>query len=162
MIGLEEVLPDVVLSDIGQHISFTEQRAVNAERELKMVLILQMLSDRIGDEMDCVVSGLTNSGVFVQCLKFGIEGMIEFGDLGLDEWKFDKRQQVVVGKYSSKKISLGQEIRVRIASVSVAGRKLYVAPSQPLVSERPKIRGKKSGGSYRRKRRTTGRGGRKR
>ncbi|MBW8035121.1 MAG: hypothetical protein FVQ79_05680 [Planctomycetes bacterium] len=105
---------------------------------------------------------MTNSGVFVQCLKFGIEGMIEFGDLGLDEWKFDKRQQVVVGKYSSKKVSLGQEIRVRIASVSVAGRKLYVAPSQLLVSERPRIRRKKPGASYKRKRRTTGRSGRKR
>ena len=162
MIGLEEVLPDMVLSEVGQHISFTEQRAVDAERELKTVLILQMLSDRVGDELDCVVSGLTNSGVFVQCLKFGIEGMIEFGDLGLDEWKFDKRQQVVVGKYSSKKISLGEEIRVRIASVSVEGRKLYVAPSQPLVSERPRMRRKKAAGSYKRKRRTTGRGGRKR
>jgi ribonuclease R len=160
MIGLDEVLPEAVLSDVGQHISFTEQRAVNAERELKTVLILQMLSGRIGDELDCVVSGLTNSGVFVQCLKFGIEGMIEFGDLGLDEWKFDKRWQIVVGKHSGKKITLGEEIRVRIAAVSVEGRRLYVAPSQPLVTSRPKIRKKQPGRSYRRKGRSNSRRGR--
>ncbi|RKY11660.1 MAG: ribonuclease R, partial [Planctomycetota bacterium] len=91
MIGLEEVLSEGELADIGSHITFTEQRAEDAEKELKTVLILQMLSERIGEQLNCVVSGLTNFGIFVQCTKFGIEGLVEFGDLGLDEWKYDNR-----------------------------------------------------------------------
>jgi DNA-directed RNA polymerase subunit E'/Rpb7 len=87
--------------------------------------------------------------------------MIEFGDLGLDEWKFDKRWQIVVGKYSGKKITLGEEIRVRIAAVSVEGRRLYVAPSQPLVTSRPKMRKKQPGRSYRRKGKSNSRRGRR-
>jgi len=78
------------LTSLGQHITFTEERADNAERELTSVLILQMLSKRIGDEMDCVVTGLTNFGVFVQCRKFGIEGLIKLEDLGPDEWRLTK------------------------------------------------------------------------
>ena len=43
-IGLEEVLPEADLIEIGRHISFTETQADGAENELKTVLILQMLS----------------------------------------------------------------------------------------------------------------------
>ncbi|MBN1124457.1 MAG: ribonuclease R [Sedimentisphaerales bacterium] len=145
LIGLEEVLPEGQLKEIGEHISFTEQQAADAERELKTVLILQMLTEHIGEEMNTVVSGLTNFGVFVQCRKFGIEGMIEPGDLGLDEWKYDPRNQAVVGRYTGKSVHLGQPIRVRIVSVSVPARQLSVAPVEPLVDERHPRRGKKGG-----------------
>ena len=64
------------LAETGKHITFTEQRADDAERDLKAVLILQMLSKKIGEQLDCVVTGLTTFGVFVQCKKFGIEGLI--------------------------------------------------------------------------------------
>ncbi|RKY07260.1 MAG: ribonuclease R, partial [Planctomycetota bacterium] len=136
MIGLEEVLGDAELAEIGKHISFTEQRSTDAERELKVVLILQMLSDRIGDQLDCVVSGLTNFGIFAQCVKYGIEGLIEFGDLGMDEWKFDDRAQAVIGKHSGKSVHLGQDMKVTIVAVNVQGRHLTLAPAKMLVDSR--------------------------
>jgi len=123
------------LLEIGRHISYTEVQAADAEQELKTVLILQMLSGKIGDEMDCVVSGLTNFGVFVQCVKFGIEGLIEPGDLGLDEWRYNEKAQAVIGRHSGKSIHLGQPIRVRIVTVHVAGRQLFLAPAEPLIEE---------------------------
>jgi len=46
------------LTEIGKHITFTEQRAEDAEKELTAVLILQMLSKQIGEELDCVVTRL--------------------------------------------------------------------------------------------------------
>lgn len=140
MVGLEEVIPEVTLATIGDHISWTEQNAVQAERDLKTVLILQMLSEHIGDELNCVVSGLTKFGVFVQCLKYGIEGMVELTDLGLDEWKFDEHSQCITGKHSGKTVHLGQAMKVTIVSVHVSGRKLNVAPVKLLVTSRPKFR----------------------
>jgi ribonuclease R len=139
MIGLEEVLPAGELTEIGKEITFTEQRAESAERELKTVLVLQMLNKRIGDELNCVVSGLTNFGLFVQCLKFGIEGMIELSDLGSDQWRFNQRAQAIVGRYSGKSVHLGQEMKVRIASVNVAARHLNVVPVEPLVATRSEL-----------------------
>lgn len=140
MIGLEEALPEIVLSEVGEHITFTEQQADKAEKELKTVLILQLLSEHIGDELDCIVSGLTNFGVFAQCTKYGIEGLVAFEDLGLDEWKFDNKHQAVVGRHSGKSVHLGQEMRVRIVSVNVAARQLDLAPVKLLVSGRPRIK----------------------
>ncbi|MFZ0035727.1 MAG: ribonuclease R [Sedimentisphaerales bacterium] len=122
------------LTEIGKHITFTEQRADDAENELKTVLILQMLSKRIGEELDCVVTGLTNFGVFVQSRRFGIEGLITMGDLGGDVWKYDQKARCVVGTRSGTNIHLGRAIKVRIISVNVPARQLNLAPVKPLVS----------------------------
>ncbi len=145
MIGLEEVLPEVTLADIGNHISFTEQNAISAERELKNVLLLELFSEKIGDEIDCVVSGITGFGVFVQCLKYGVEGLIELADIGLDEWKFDRRKQAIIGLHSGKSVHLGDKMKVIILSVNVPARKLSLGLSKPLVSTREEYAKQKSG-----------------
>ncbi|MEJ2647551.1 MAG: ribonuclease R [Sedimentisphaerales bacterium] len=124
------------LSEIGKHITFTEQEAENAENELKTVLLLQMLSKKIGNELDCVVTGLTNFGVFVQCKKFGIEGLIRMEDLGPDLWKYNDRTQSVTGKNSGSFVRLGQSLQARITSVNIPARQLNLIPVEPLVSKR--------------------------
>lgn len=131
------------LFSVGKHITFTEQRADDAERELTTVLILQMLSKRIGDELDCVVTGLTNFGVFVQSQKFGIEGLIKLEDLGPDEWRFNKVAQCVMGERSGQMIHLGLPMRVHIVAVNVPARQLNVAPVEPLGTLREPPRPKK-------------------
>ena len=123
------------LTEIGKHITFTEQRADDAEKELTTVLILQMLSKKIGEELDCVVTGLTSFGVFVQSRKFGIEGLIRMADLGQDYWKYNTKAQCIVGERSGCNIRLGQAIKVRIVSVNVPARQLNLAPVEPLVSK---------------------------
>jgi len=117
------------LVTVGKHITFTEQRADEAEKELTTVLILLMLSKRVGDELDCVVTGLTNFGVFVQCKKYGIEGLIQMVDLGPGQWKFDKKTQSITNQ-SGRSIRMGQPIKVRIVSVNVPARQLNVAPNK--------------------------------
>jgi len=120
------------LFGIGKHITFTEERADDAEKELTEVLILQMLSKHIGDELQCVVTGLTGFGVFAQSEKYGIEGLIKLEDLGPDHWRFNKLAQCIVGERSGETIHLGRPLRVYIASVDVPSRRLSVVPVEPL------------------------------
>ncbi len=128
------------LTEVGKHITFTEQRADDAEKELTTVLILQMLSKKIGQELDCVVTGLTSFGIFVQCRTFGIEGLIRMADLGQDYWKYNERSQSIVGENSGCNIRLGQAIKVRIVSVNVPARQLNVAPAELLTSTTKKTK----------------------
>jgi len=121
------------LAELGRHISFTEQRAEEAERELRMVLTLQMLADHIGEQLDCVVTGLASFGVFVQSRKYGIDGLVRMTELGPDDWKFNQKTHSVLGQRSGRSISLGQAMKVRIISVDVPGRQLNVSPVEPLV-----------------------------
>ena len=120
------------LAETGRHITFTEQRATDAERELVSILILQMLSKRIGEELDCVVTGLTGFGVFVQSRKFGIEGLIKLEDLGPDRWQYNKQGQCLIGERSGQAVRLGTPMHVHIVTVNLAARQLNVAPVEPL------------------------------
>jgi ribonuclease R len=121
------------LIEIGTHISETEDNSTEAERDLKKVLILEMLSERIGDTLDCVVSGVTRKGVFVQCLKFGIEGFVRSADLGPDNWQFYEETRSLIGKRSGYRIHIGETMTVKIVKVNIALRELDVVPIEPIV-----------------------------
>jgi ribonuclease R len=130
------------LTEVGKHITFTEQRAEDAERELKTVLILQLLSKKINQELDCIVTGLTNFGVFVQCKKFGIEGLIRMNDLGPDLWQYNDRTQSIVGQNSGSSVRMGQSLKVRIVSVNIPARQLNLTPVEQLVTTEKKQKSK--------------------
>ena len=125
------------LTEIGKHISFTEQRAEDAEEELKTVLILQMLSDHIGDELDCVITGLAGFGVFAQLRKFGIEGLITMDNLGPDKWSYNSKSQCIIGQRSGVRVCLGRALKARIVSVNVPARQLNLIPVEPLAGAAP-------------------------
>jgi len=141
-----QVLAAQDLTEIGKHISFTERRSEDAERELKTVLILQMLSDKIGETMDCVVTGLTNFGLFVRSQKFGIEGLVQSADLGPDVWKYHTKSNCVIGTHSGKLICLGLPMKVRIVSINIPARQLNVVPVEPLIDPSDISKSKKSRG----------------
>jgi ribonuclease R len=134
-----ETVTKGALTEIGKHITFTEQRAEDAEEELKTVLILQMLGKHIGEQMDAVVTGLASFGVFVRCRKFGTEGLIPIEQLGPDEWIFSQKGYCITGLNSGYSIHLGRRIRVSIVSVNVPARQLNLAPAEALI-ERPSPR----------------------
>ncbi|MHC4842853.1 MAG: ribonuclease R, partial [Planctomycetota bacterium] len=121
------------LNEIGKHISFTEQRAEDAERELKSVLILQFLSKHIGEELNCVVTGVAGFGVFAQSSKYGVEGLIRLEDLGSNAFKFNQKNQSLVCHRTGFAIRLGMPLKVRILSVNVPARQLNICPVEPLI-----------------------------
>lgn len=123
------------LTEISRHISNTEQQSAQAENELKKVLILQMLSKKIGSEFKGVITGVAGFGVFVQCLKFGIEGLIKLEELGEDKWEYNQKHQCIIGQKSGKKITIGQPLKVRIVSVNVEARKLDITPAEPITTK---------------------------
>ncbi|MBN1795939.1 MAG: ribonuclease R [Sedimentisphaerales bacterium] len=144
------------LNEIGKHITFTEERAEDAERELKAVLILQMLQKHIGDELDCVVTGMAGFGVFARSKKYGIEGLIQLEELGDDNWKFDQKGYCIVGLNTGYNIHLGDRIKARILSVNIPARQMNLTPAEPLVKQKPQK--SKHPGKYPRKRATGRRG----
>jgi ribonuclease R len=131
------------LNETGKHITFTEQRAEDAERELKAVLILQFLSKRIGEVLDCVITGVAGFGVFAQSSKYGVEGLIRLQDLGNDTFKLNQKNQSLVGQRTAFTIRMGMPIKVRILSINIPARQLNLAPAEPLVTSSESIGTKK-------------------
>jgi len=117
--------PDyVTLVNLGKHLSYTERRSADAERELRAVKVLQLLAEHVGDVIDGVVTGVTGFGVFVQSTRFLTEGMIRVADLPEDFWQFDDRAGVLRGQRTGRRISLGDRARVQIVNVNVSARQL--------------------------------------
>ncbi|MGB8227170.1 MAG: VacB/RNase II family 3'-5' exoribonuclease, partial [Sedimentisphaerales bacterium] len=127
--GMKAEIPtESQLTEIGKHISFTDRRAEDAEDDLRTVLILLLFKKRLGETLETVVSGLANFGVFVQCIKFGVEGLIPLDLLGKDKFIYDHREQCVYGQRSGKIFHIGMPLTVRIVSVNIAARQLNVIP----------------------------------
>jgi len=112
---------------IGKRCTYTEQRAEDAERELRLVKILQFLAGRLGEIEDGIVTGVTNVGIFVQLRKYLIDGLLRFDDLADDWWELDPRGGCVYGQRSGRCIKIGDPLRVQIAAVDVAMRDLDLA-----------------------------------
>ena len=118
-------VPDYdTLVRLARHLSFTERRAQDAERELRAGKVLQLLAEHIGDIIDGVVTGVNSSGVFIQSTRFLVEGMIRISDLPDDYWIYDERGMCLRGQRTGRKISLGDIARVQIVSVNLSARRM--------------------------------------
>jgi len=118
------------LVDLGKHISFTERRADDAERELRKVKILELLEKQVGQDFPGVITGITNFGIFVQLTTWLIDGVIRYEDLLDDWWDVDERAGVIRGQRTGRRIRIGDTATVRIVRVDPARRELSLAISQ--------------------------------
>jgi ribonuclease R len=125
------VLEDVPTYDdlvkVGQHISFTERRSQDAERELRQVKVLELLEKHIGEEFDGVITGITNFGIFVQIRQYLIDGLIRYEDLMDDWWQVDEKAGKVFGQRTGTRIGIGDVAKVVIVGVDLARRELNLA-----------------------------------
>ena len=138
---IDDVIPYDELVEIGKHISFTERRADDAERELRQVKILELLKDRVGDEFVGVVTGITNFGVFIQIQEYLVDGLIRYEDLMDDWWDVDAKAGRVRGQRTGTVIGIGDVAKVIVVNVDVARRELNVS-----ISELMEKRGRPEGG----------------
>jgi ribonuclease R len=120
------------LVELGRHISFTERRAEDAERELRQVKVLELLQGRVGDEFTGVVTGITNFGIFVQIQQYLIDGLIRYDNLFDDWWDVDERSGTIRGQRTGKKIAIGDVCKVIVARVDTARRELDLSVREVL------------------------------
>ena len=115
------------LIELGKHLSFTERRSEDAERELRQVKILELLQKHVGEDFRGVVTGITNFGIFVQLDMYLVDGLIRYEDLMDDYWEVNERQGSVKGRNSGVRISIGDVVTARIVKVNVPRRELNLA-----------------------------------
>ncbi|UJW86105.1 ribonuclease R [Devosia sp. SL43] len=110
------------LPGIAQHISATERRAMNAERETADRLLAQFLAAKIGAKFEGRISGVTRSGLFVRLLETGADGFIPASTLGQDYYRYVEERQAMIGDKTGEKFALGDRVTVRLLEAApVAG-----------------------------------------
>jgi ribonuclease R len=109
---------------LGDHCSEREQRAADAERELNKVKLLHFLEHKIGMELDGVITGVENFGLFVTGTELPAEGFIHISGLTDDYYRYDRAGHVIEGHRSGNSYRLGDTVRVAVAAVDVDARSL--------------------------------------
>ncbi|HWB10892.1 MAG TPA: ribonuclease R [Pirellulales bacterium] len=112
------------LAVLGEHCSEREQQAEEAERELTKVKLLNYLSGRIGMEMDAVITGVEQYGLFAQGIELPAEGLIHVTSLSDDYYQYDRRSHTLSGRRGENQFRLGDHVRVVVAQVDVDRREL--------------------------------------
>jgi ribonuclease R len=109
---------------VGDHCSEREQRATQAERELNKVKLLTYLSDKIGMELDGIITGVENFGMFITGVTIPAEGFVHMSALTDDYYRYDRAGHVIAGFRSGNSYRLGDAVRVAVAAVNVDTREL--------------------------------------
>jgi ribonuclease R len=110
--------------DLCKHSSEMEKKASDAERASTKYMQAKWMADKVGEEFDGLISGVTEWGIFVEIKENKCEGMIRLRDLSDDFYSYDEDTMTVTGSTTGNEYRLGDEVRVRIKEVSVEKRQI--------------------------------------
>ena len=112
------------LAALGEHCSKTERRAEIAERELIKLKLLTYLSERIGLELEVIITGVADYGFFGQAEKLPVEGLVHISTLTDDYYYYDEGLHSLLGQRTNRRYRLGDKVKVQVVRVDVQRRQL--------------------------------------
>ena len=113
--------------DLCDHSSNMEQIAANAERASIKYKQVEFMGDRMGQEFDGTISGVTEWGLYVEVNENKCEGMIPMRELDDDFYDFDEKAYCLTGRRFHKKYSLGDAIRIKVVRANLERKQLDFA-----------------------------------
>jgi len=128
------------LERLGTHCSGAERRADDATREALDWLKCEFMQDKIGEEFEAMVTGVTDFGLFVQIPELQIEGLVHVTSLGADYFRRDIVHRRLVGDRSGQTFQLSDRLPVRVARVDLEERKIDFELADGKTRERRKKR----------------------
>lgn len=113
--------------DLCDHSSAMEQIAANAERASIKYKQVEFMSERMGQEFEGTISGVTEWGLYVEINENKCEGMIPMREFDDDYYDFDEKSYCLTGRRYHKKYSLGDPIRIKVARANLERKQLDFA-----------------------------------
>ncbi|MGW8367982.1 MAG: ribonuclease R [Gammaproteobacteria bacterium] len=131
------------MQELGQICSAAERRADDATREAVQWLKIEFMQDKLGEEFDGIITGVTDFGVFVTLKGMQIDGLVHVTSLGNDYFDHDRTRHRMVGQRSGVTYGLTDEMRVRVARASLEDRKIDFVPAGPESGNGSRRRGRR-------------------
>ena len=83
------------LPEIARHTSERERRADDAERELVQWKKVRFMADKVGDEFDGYITGVSAFGLFIELIEHFVEGMVHVSTMADDYYRFVERAHML-------------------------------------------------------------------
>jgi ribonuclease R len=91
-----------------------EIQAAEAERASIKYKQVEYMSERIGQEFNGIITGVSEWGIYVEEEETKCEGMISLRTLSDDFYSFDKKNYRLTGDKNKKSFTLGNKLRVKV------------------------------------------------
>jgi ribonuclease R len=102
------------LDETSEHISMTERRSMDAERDTIDRYVAAFLAAQTGSEFDGRIAGVARFGLFVKLDETGADGLIPVSSLGREYFRHDDASQTLRGEETGLVLGLGQKVTVRL------------------------------------------------
>ncbi len=138
------------LAELADHISETERRSDDAERDSRDVKLFAYLLAQIrsgaAQRYAALVTDVRNFGFFVDVPGAGLSGLVPLSGISDDFYQFDPRRGHLVGRRTRRIFKLGDKVEVQVAKVDTFKRQVdfQLAEAQPRRREQGRTGGKPS------------------
>lgn len=107
-----------------EHSSAMEQLATSAERASIKYKQVEYLADKIGEEFDARISGVTEAGIYAEINENKCEGFINVRSLADEPFDFDEKGYCLIGHRSHHRFTIGDDIRIRVSRANLYHKSL--------------------------------------
>jgi ribonuclease R len=112
------------LPEVARHTSERERRADDAERELVQWKKVRFMADKVGDEFEGYVTGVTAFGLYIELIEHFVEGLVHVSTMADDYYRFVERAHILRGENKGKVYRLGDRVRVQVVKVDMERRQV--------------------------------------
>jgi ribonuclease R len=126
----EELTDD--LPEMARHTSERERRADDAERELVQWKKVRFMADKVGDEFDGYVTGVSAFGLYIELIEHFVEGMVHVSTMADDYYRFVEKSHFLKGENTGKVYRLGDRVTVQVIKVDMERRQVDLGLSEIL------------------------------
>ena len=107
-----------------RYASERELVAADAERTSVKYKLVEYMQDKIGQEYEGCVSGITEWGMYVEIDETHIEGMVPLREIGSDFYDFDEEHYCLKGRRTRKVYRLGDRVKIKVKTANLEQRLL--------------------------------------
>jgi ribonuclease R len=120
------------LPEVARHTSERERRADDAERELVQWKKVRFMADKVGDEFEGYITGVTAFGLYIELIEHFVEGLVHVSTMADDYYRFVERAHILRGENTGKVYRLGDGVRVQVVKVDMERRQVDLALAEIL------------------------------
>ena len=113
---------------------------MEAEREVIDLKKVRYMADKVGQDYEGIIAGVTAYGFFVQLSDVLVEGLVHMTALGDDYYRYDEKRHSLVGERRRRTFRLGDRVKVIVDRVDLFKRRVdfTLAETADAAAPRPK------------------------
>jgi len=112
------------LPETARHTSEMERRADDAERELVQWKKVKFMADKVGDEFEGYVTGVSSFGLFIELVEHFVEGLVHVSTMADDYYRYLEDAHILRGENTRKVYRLGDKVKVQVIRVNMDVRQI--------------------------------------